>query len=392
MANMKIGIFSGKFDPFTRAHREIVKQVLEQKIVDFVYICPTIDVSSNKKYTPWLSDEDRVRSIEAILGNDNIFKHTTIYLHDLRLKKIATDDESLKERFIDSYRFIDTLLNIKCMYDDSAELYPIIGSDEYQNFTSWHAYKSILDNSAKLIVAVDEDGCGRDGKKIDSKMLSKEVVLLKISNEFREMSSSKIRNAKSIDFSNYISMALEKIRSENGVLLKTPIFNVRKGKRSKSGIEPILVDAPDWVTVIATKGSKLLVEKQYRHGSQSIVEELPCGMVEKNESPLDAAMRELEEETGHKVVNKSKVTSLGIVNPNPAFMTNRMHYFFVDLDDARYIKTQQKLDQHEDIRWYFKDIDAFCKKTLENAAKNNSNVPTMLVTAIALYAFHIGNK
>lgn len=388
---MKIGIFGGTFDPFTRAHREIVKQALEQKVVDFVHICPTIVTWHRKGYVPWLSDEDRVRSIEAILGNDPVFKHTTIYLHDLRLKKIAACDESLKERFVDSHRFIDTLLHIKCIYDDNVELYPIIGSDEYQHFTSWHAYKSILDNCTKLVVAVDEDGCGRDGKKIDSKMLSKDIVPLRISNEFREISASKIRSHfKSFD--EYLSAALKKIKAADSVLLKTPIFNVTKGKPTYSGLEPILVNAPDWVTVVAKRGNELLLESQYRYGSASIVEEFPCGMVEAGESPLDAAKRELEEEIGICITDKKSFVKLGQTNPNPAFMTNTMHYYFVDLDKAKYIKKKQKLDKHEKLKFYFKDNEKFCRSIFDKVLRKDSKVPAMLVTALTLCAFYLENR
>ena len=41
-------------------------------------------------------------------------------------------------------------------------------------------------------------------------------------------------------------------------------------------------------------------------------------MVEKGEDSLDAAVRELEEETGFKIVDKSKIVKLGQENPNPA--------------------------------------------------------------------------
>jgi ADP-ribose pyrophosphatase len=40
--------------------------------------------------------------------------------------------------------------------------------------------------------------------------------------------------------------------------------------------------------------------RQYRHAADKLVLEIPAGMIEKDEKPEDAALRELEEETGLK--------------------------------------------------------------------------------------------
>ena len=39
---MKVGIFGGTFDPFTRAHYEIVNEILRRKLVDKVLVIPTV--------------------------------------------------------------------------------------------------------------------------------------------------------------------------------------------------------------------------------------------------------------------------------------------------------------------------------------------------------------
>ena len=55
----------------------------------------------------------------------------------------------------------------------------------------------------------------------------------------------------------------------------------------------------DWVNVIAvTKDGLIVIEEQYRHGIQRICFELPAGDLKSGENPLEAAKRELEEETG----------------------------------------------------------------------------------------------
>lgn len=55
----------------------------------------------------------------------------------------------------------------------------------------------------------------------------------------------------------------------------------------------------DYVLIIAQNNqNEIAVIKQYRRGVDDEVYELPAGWIEKGESPKEAALRELEEETG----------------------------------------------------------------------------------------------
>jgi 8-oxo-dGTP pyrophosphatase MutT (NUDIX family) len=87
----------------------------------------------------------------------------------------------------------------------------------------------------------------------------------------------------------------------------------------------IRVDAPDWVNVIAvTPDGEVVLVAQYRHGTDAVTLEIPGGAVDDGESPLDAARRELEEETGYRAQSWA---AIGWVEPNPAFMSNRCWTF-----------------------------------------------------------------
>jgi ADP-ribose pyrophosphatase len=84
-----------------------------------------------------------------------------------------------------------------------------------------------------------------------------------------------------------------------------------------------VVDAPDGVTVLAlTPEHELVLVEQYRHGIRQLSLETPSGILEEGEDPLDAALRELEEETGFRA---EEPRSLGTLDLNPSWETTRVH-------------------------------------------------------------------
>lgn len=105
-----------------------------------------------------------------------------------------------------------------------------------------------------------------------------------------------------------------------------------------------VLEYPDWVNVIAiTKDGRFVMEKQYRHGLGVTGYELPCGVMEKGENPLEAAQRELLEETGYGNGVWSKLMT---VAPNPGSMNNLTHCFLaIGVEKI----SDQSLDATEDL-------------------------------------------
>ena len=132
-----------------------------------------------------------------------------------------------------------------------------------------------------------------------------------------------------------------------------PIFRVgeRYCRSPKNDLHTyIVLDTSDWVIVVPVletqRGKEFVMVRQWRHGALDLSLEFPGGVFEKEEDSFAAAARELKEETGY---NAGKMEKLGEFNPNPAIMSNKVHFFLAtdlktpqeqDLDDDEYIEVE----------------------------------------------------
>ena len=105
-----------------------------------------------------------------------------------------------------------------------------------------------------------------------------------------------------------------------------------------------LVENPDWVNVIAvTLNNDAIFIEQYRQGTESMIFEIPGGMVDDGEDPEVTIRRELAEETGYTA---GRVIKIGRSYPNPAQQSNVLyHYLALGCERTGDVK----FDEHESI-------------------------------------------
>lgn len=86
---------------------------------------------------------------------------------------------------------------------------------------------------------------------------------------------------------------------------------------------------PPWVNVVAvTPAEQVVLVRQYRPGIAEVHFEIPAGVVDRPDEPLEqAARRELQEETGYGGGCWSLLTTL---SANPALTTNLTYTFLAE--------------------------------------------------------------
>ena len=138
-------------------------------------------------------------------------------------------------------------------------------------------------------------------------------------------------------------------------------------------IEGTVLEFGTWAAVLAlTKNLEVVLIRQYRHGAQKVIVELPGGMMDReDESPLATARRELQEETGY---TSDRIIQVGCVSPNPANHTNLI-YSFLALDAEKV--SSQRLDESEEIEVFLKPLEEVIAM-----AKNSELLQSMQVSTL----------
>jgi 8-oxo-dGTP pyrophosphatase MutT (NUDIX family) len=160
-----------------------------------------------------------------------------------------------------------------------------------------------------------------------------------------------------------------------------PVFSVEericKSPENTPKVYTVL-DTRDWAIVIPVleteQGREFVMVRQWRHGAKELSLEFPGGVFEENEDPVQAACRELREETAYIA---GKITGLGLFSPNPAIMTNHVHFFLAE--DLRSAGSQE-LDDDEYV-----EIETVPWEEVLRGLGKKPYIHALMGTAMALY-------
>lgn len=165
-------------------------------------------------------------------------------------------------------------------------------------------------------------------------------------------------------------------------LIKRPWLTARRDRLllpdGREIPEYYVLEYPDWVNVIAiTKDRQFVMERQYRHALGCTCYELPCGVIEKGETPLEAAQRELQEETGY---GGGEWKKLMVLSANPSTMTNLAHCFLATGVEKI---SEQHLDDTEELEVHLLSREEVC-----HLLRKNEMMQSLMVAPLQKYLSH----
>lgn len=101
------------------------------------------------------------------------------------------------------------------------------------------------------------------------------------------------------------------------------------------------------VMMAVDEEQRILLVRQFRLPAQQDLWEIPAGRLDPGESPLEAAKRELREETGYQAQKWLELVSFW---PSPGYVDEKMHLFVAQ--DLTAGEQAQMPDERIEMRWF----------------------------------------
>jgi 8-oxo-dGTP pyrophosphatase MutT (NUDIX family) len=145
---------------------------------------------------------------------------------------------------------------------------------------------------------------------------------------------------------------------------------------------------PEWIhTVAVTPDHKMVLVRQYRHGTKQVGLELPGGMMDAADVNVEAAARrELLEETGYSA---EVFHYIGALDPNPAIQSNKLHIFYAP--DAT-LTAHQNLDHGEELHVEFMPVAEVFSGLPNGLITQSMHVAAIYVVMAKLGSLHFAGE
>lgn len=141
-------------------------------------------------------------------------------------------------------------------------------------------------------------------------------------------------------------MTFKETTIDSKIVYKGPIFRIKKYKvnAAKGNItdRDILEHNGGAVMLAVNDNGKILMERQFRKTMERDMLELPAGKIDIGEKPLDAAIRELKEETGYTADNIEHMITIA---PSCGYSRELLYIYFC----TGLVKGEPDFDDTEDI-------------------------------------------
>ena len=159
------------------------------------------------------------------------------------------------------------------------------------------------------------------------------------------------------------------------IIYEGPVFKIRRHrvntKDSKVSERDVLEHPGASVMIAILPDGRIILERQYRKAIDEVIYELPAGKKDPGETFLEAALRELKEETGFASENIEFLTT---IYPSAGYSSERMDIFIC----TELHEEERNLDEDEDIDLLFLDIDTVIEMIENQEIKDAKTIAAIL--------------
>lgn len=144
----------------------------------------------------------------------------------------------------------------------------------------------------------------------------------------------------------------------------------------KSGVRELIRHNGAVAIVALTNNDEIIVEKQFRYPMEKVIYEIPAGKLDsKDEDHLEAAKRELREETGYSAQYWKEI---GVYYPSPAYTDEKIYIYIA----KGLTKGERKLDEDEFLDYTLLPFNTFLNMCLNGEVEDGKTLTAVFKTKL----------